>query len=144
MNNLIIKNSQLVQAVVTNATPAYGQTYFFQDIPNISKGNIALYGIEAYSATQMATSPTGNTVISQANCIGLSVSLVTTKNNFKQIEDQPYYNFIRSVNSGFVVLLNAIRIDLTKCYITILNAGTIAQNQVALFNLYYSLLPEGK
>lgn len=141
MNNLIIKNSQLVQAVIISSAPAYGQTYYFEDIPNISKGNIALYGIEAYSASQMAVSPTGNTVVSAANSLNLSVTLVTTENNFKQIENQPYYNFIRSNNAGFVVLLNAIRIDLTKCFITINAAGTLAQNQVALFNLYYSLIP---
>ncbi len=140
MNNLIIKNSQLVQAVITSAAPAYGQTCYFEDIPNISKGNVALYGLEAYTAAQMAVSPSGNAVIAAADAINIGVTLVTTDSNFKQVENQPYYNFIRSNNAGFVVLLNDIKIDLTKCFITINASGTLAQNQVVLFNLYYRLL----
>lgn len=139
MNNLVADHSQLVEAVIAG-TPAYGATFKFQDIPNISKKNIELYGLEAYSADQMSKSPSNLDVISAGDVPLISVTLVTTENNYKQIENQPYYNFIRSNNGGFIVLLNNMRINLDKCYITLLGAGGLAQDQTCLFNLYYNLI----
>lgn len=140
MDNLIIQNSQLVQAVINSSAPAYGQTYYFEDIPNISTGNIKLWGIEAYTDTQAAKSPDGLTVIANADAKNLAVTLVTTQDNFKQVENQPYYNFIRSNNGGLMVSLAGIQVQLTKCYIRLLGAGTLAQDQTALFNLYYTTI----
>jgi hypothetical protein len=139
MNNLIADHSQLVEAQIIS-TPGYGATFVFQDIPNIAKGNIELYGIEAYSADQMAFAPSGLEVIDASDVPNISYTLVTTDSNYKQVENQPYYNAIRSLNGGFIVLLNNMKIDLTKCYITILDAGGLQVNQTCVFNLYYNLI----
>ena len=51
MNNIIVKQSQLVTATF-NGTPTVNRRYKFDDIPNLSRNNIILYGIEAYSAAR--------------------------------------------------------------------------------------------
>lgn len=137
MYTLVAEHQQLVRAVLANTTPAYGVTYPFENIPDIATGNIEVYGIECYTAAQIAVTPEGQAVVPSADSVNLSFTLVTTDNNYKQVENQPYYNGIRSLNGGFIIPLNNIRIDLTKCYITVLAAGTLAVNQSALFNLYY-------
>lgn len=139
MNNLIVDHSQLVEAIIP-ASPGFGTTAQFQDIPNISKNNIELYALECYSADQIAKTQNGLDVIAAADVSNIIFTLVTSDNNYKQIENVPYYNYIRSNNGGFVVLLNNIKIDLTKCFITIVNAGTLAEDQACLFNLYYNLI----
>ena|SRR5690606_14272990 len=138
MNNLIIGKSQLVEAPII-PNPAFGLQAFFADIPNISKGNIKLYGIEAYSATQVATSPNGLTVIAAVDVPLLLVTLVTVKNE-KIMEDTPYFDLIRANNGGFITLLNNYQIDLTKCYVKLQGGGTMSQNDTMLFNLYYDLI----
>ena len=139
MNNLIVDHSQLVQAIIP-ANPGYGTTANFQDIPNISKNNIELYALECYSAEQIAVTQDGLDVIAAADVPNIIFTLVTSEKNYKQVENVPYYNYIRSNNGGFVVLLNNIKIDLTKCFITIVNAGSLVENQACLFNLYYNLI----
>lgn len=138
MNNLIVGKSQLVEAPILG-TPGLGLEVNFADIPNISKGNIKLYGIEAFTADQMSVSPSGLTVIASADAALIGVTLVTMKDE-KIMENQAYYNLIRSNNGGFIMLLNNYQINLTKCYMTLNGAGGMSTDETGLFMLYYDLI----
>lgn len=138
MNNIILKNSQLVTAEISG-TPTVGRKYKFDDIPNLSRNNIILYGIEAFSATQLATSPDGSDVISAADSIYVLVTLKDNQNN-EFVYQMPYYDLIRSNNGGFVVLLEPKIINLTDCYVEITGAGALADGDKAVFNFYYDFV----
>ena len=120
MNNIIIKQSQLVTATF-EGTPTVNRRYKFDDIPNLSRNNIILYGIEAYSADQLSNTADGADVLAAADSLGVTVTLKDNQNN-EFIYQMPYYNLIRSNNGGFVILLEPKIINLTDCYVQINNA----------------------
>lgn len=138
MNNLILKRSQLVEAQIVGA-PATGKRYQFLEIPNLSKNNVVLYGIAAYSATQLAVSPNSNTVIAAA---GIPSVVVTLLNNKKKefMYQEPMYNLVRSNVGGFIQLLQPRVINLTDCYIQLANTVGINADEVVVFSFYYDFL----
>lgn len=135
MNNIIVKNSQLVTATF-DGTPTVNRRYKFDDIPNLSRNNVILYGIEAYSADQLVKTQDGSDVIPAASTLGLTVTLKDNNNN-EFMYQMPYYNLIRSENGGFVILLEPKIINLTDCYVQINSAGGITTGDKAVFNFYY-------
>jgi hypothetical protein len=140
MNNLIIKRSQIVEAQFTGS-PSLGKKYNFLEIPNLSRNNIILYGFEAFTAAQLAVTPNNNVVIPQADQTGVVVTL--RDNNKREFVYQiPYYTLIRANNGGFIVMVKPRIINLTDCYVQIVDVGSITQNMVAAFNLYYSIVGE--
>ena len=138
MNNIIIKQSQLVTATL-NGTPTVNRRYKFDDIPNLSRNNIILYGIEAYSAAQLSNTSDGSDVIAAADTLGVTVTLKDNQNN-EFIYQMPYYNLIRSNNGGFVILLEPKIINLTDCYVQINNVLGLADGDKVVFNFYYDFV----
>ena len=140
MNNLIIKRSQLIEAQFTG-TPAAGKKYQFTEIPNISRNNIIVYGFEAFTATQLAVTPNNNTVVGSGVSDQLVVTLIDSDNK-ERIYQLPYYTAIRSLNGGFVLMVKPFILNLTRSYVQITEATGINANEVASFNLYYSIIGE--
>ena len=140
MNNLIIKRSQLIEAQFTG-TPATGKKYQFTEIPNISRNNIVIYGFEAFTATQLAVTPNNNTVIAAGVSDQLVVTLIDNDNK-ERVYQLPYYTAIRSLNGGFVLMVKPFILNLTRSYVQITSATGISANEVASFNLYYSIVGE--
>ena len=140
MNNLIIKRSQLIEAQFTG-TPASGKKYQFTEIPNISRNNIIVYGFEAFTATQLAVTPNNNTVVASSVSDQLVVTLIDSDNK-ERIYQLPYYTAIRSLNGGFVLMVKPFILNLTRSYVQITSASGINANEVASFNLYYSIIGE--
>ena len=140
MNNLIIKRSQLIEAQFTG-TPATGKKYQFTEIPNISRNNIVIYGFEAFTATQLAVTPNNNTVVAAGVSDQLVVTLIDNDNK-ERVYQVPYYTAIRSLNGGFVLMVKPFILNLTRSYVQITSATGISANEVASFNLYYSIVGE--
>ena len=140
MNNLIIKRSQLIEAQFTG-TPAAGKKYQFTEIPNISRNNIIVYGFEAFTATQLAVTPNNNTVVASSVSDQLVVTLIDNDNK-ERVYQLPYYTAIRSLNGGFVLMVKPFILNLTRSYVQITSASGINANEVASFNLYYSIIGE--
>ena len=140
MNNLIIKRSQLLEAQFVS-TPAVGKKYQFTEIPNLSRNNIIVYGIEAFTQTQLAVTPNNNTPISSSAQDQLVVTLVDN-NNKERIYQLPYYTAIRSLNGGFVLMFKPFILNVTRSYVQITSTTGISQNEVAVFNVYYSIVGE--
>jgi len=138
MNNIIIKNSQLVTATI-EGTPTLNRRYKFNDIPNLSRNNIVLYGIEAYSASQLTKTSDGQDVIALADTLGITVTLKDNNQN-EFVYQMPYYNLIRNENGGFVILLEPKIINLTDCYIQINSVAGLATGDQAVFNFYYDFV----
>lgn len=137
MDNLIIKRSQIIEAEIVG-TPTVGKRYFFTDIPNLSKLNIVVYGLEAFTDSQLAVSPqSGKTVVGAST--GISVTL-RDQNKVEFAYQIPYYTLIRSNNAGLVVLFTPKTINLTDCYIQLSDTAGLTAGEVACFNLYYDFI----
>jgi hypothetical protein len=136
MNNLIIKRSQQIEFRLTGSIAA-GKRYFATDIPNLSRNNIVVYGIEFFSATQEATTPTGNTVVGTTT--GITVTLRDDKKQ-EFMYQVPMYTLIRANNAGLIVLLKPRIINLTDCYVQITNITGLNLNESVAANLYYDLV----
>jgi len=140
MNNLIIKRSQLAEAQVTGSV-AVGKKYQFLEIPNLSRNNILLYGLEVYSADQLTNTPNGNAVIAAADIPNVVVSFRDT-NKVEFVYQVPTYSLIRANVGGFITMITPRLINLTDSYIQLTAAGTISVDEVLAVNLYYSLPTE--
>jgi hypothetical protein len=137
MDNLIIKRSQIIEAQITG-TPTVGKRYFFTDIPQLARLNIIIYGIEAFTSTQLAVSPqSGNAVVGTSTGIALTLR---DQNKLEFAYQIPYYTLIRANNSGLVVLFTPKTINLTDCFVQLTSTTGITANDVACFNLYYDFV----
>lgn len=140
MNNLIIKRSQIVEFQFTG-TPSTLKRYGALPNPQLQRNNVILYGIECFTAAQLTATPTGNTVIADADKDQVVVTLVDTN------KDQFIYNFpitslIRSDVGGFVTLFKPRLINLNDCYVQLTDATGVSQDEVVAFNFYYQLVGE--
>jgi hypothetical protein len=136
MNNLVIKRSQQIEFRLTGSI-ATGKRYFATDIPNLSRNNVVVYGIEFFVAAQEATTPTGNTVTATS-----TGTVVTLRDNKKQefMYQVPQYTLIRANNAGLIVLLKPRIINLTDCYVQLTNTAGINLNESVAANIYYDLV----
>ena len=136
MNNLVIKRSQQIEFRLTGSI-ATGKRYNATDIPNLSALNCVVYGIEFFSATQEATTPSGNTVVGTTTGV-----VVTLRDNKKQefMYQVPQYTLIRANNAGLIVLLKPRIINLTDCYVQLTNTTSITLNESVAANIYYDLV----
>ena len=136
MNNLVIKRSQQIEFRLTGSI-ATGKRYFATDIPNLSRNNVVVYGIEFFTSAQEATTPTGNTVTSVS-----TGTVVTLRDNKKQefMYQVPQYTLIRANNAGLIVLLKPRIINLTDCYVQLTNTTSITVGESVAANIYYDLV----
>ena len=140
MNNLIIKRSQIVEAQVVG-TPATARKYQFLDVPNISQNNCLVYGLEVFTATQLATTPNNNTVIAAGSIDNVTVTLRDV-NKREFIYQVPAYTLVRSNTGGFITMISPKVINLTDCYIQLTGTTGINTDEVLAANLYYSIVGE--
>jgi hypothetical protein len=140
MNNLIIKRSQLVEAQFTG-TVAIGKKYPFTQVPNISRNNIIIYGFEVFTATQLVSTPSNNTVVPAAAVNAIVITFVDD-NNVERIYQIPYYALVTSLNGGFIRMVKPFILNLTKSYVQAVSVTNISTDQVASVNLYYSIVGE--
>jgi hypothetical protein len=136
MNNLVIKRSQQIEFRLTGSI-ATGKRFFATDIPNLSRNNVVVYGIEFFTSAQEATTPTGNTVTSVS-----TGTVVTLRDNKKQefMYQVPMYTLIRANNAGLIVLLKPRIINLTDCYVQLTNTTSITLGESVAANIYYDLV----
>lgn len=139
MANLFkIKAAEFVEVVVP-AGNTKGQI-FFPDLPNLRKKQVE--GIEAYSGLELTTTPSGNTVQSNADFDNAVVTLyynggeyfVTPLISLKRIDNGVAHGWYFDIAA-----LNGQVIDWTKSYITL--TGNIANfaAKAFVFNVYYIL-----
>ena len=135
MQNAIVHRSVLAEARIT-AAPAVGQRYFFDDIPDISKNNIAVYGIIGYSAAQLLLSPAQRTVIAAAGVPSLAFTLVDS-NNVELVQRMPVYDTVRSLNGGFIAVFDNLAMNLTRSYIEVMATTSLNSGESWVCELLY-------
>lgn len=127
-----IWNSYLVEINFPQA-PAAGVSKQFLDVPQLRDKFI--YGIELITASQMTTSPTGNTIATKANSLTGSLTIVD-KNSYQVFQQVPNGNLITQDNAGIVKEFNPTLIDLQKSYVQFFAAG-VGANESLCYNFIY-------
>jgi hypothetical protein len=140
MNNLVVKRSQLVEFPITG-TPTTLRRYKARTIPNLSRNNIILYGLECYTEDQLNQTPSGEAVIDTVDANKVTLTLMDT-NKEQFIYNAPIYSLIRANVGGFVTIFKPRLINLNDCYIQLSNATGIASGENVVFNFYYELVGE--
>ena len=135
MDNSVIIKSQLVEAKITG-TPTVGARYKFLEVPNLSRNNIQIYAVEAFGASQLSTTPNGNTVVADADVDQICATFVDD-NNTQFVYQIPYYTLIRANNNGFLTFFKPRTINLNSCFIELTDATGLSADEVAVFNIYY-------
>lgn len=138
---IVVKWFDLVEVQLT-ATPARGQSFPFQVTQNdyINKPEVFVYGIETYTATELSTSPSGNTVIAAADVPNIVVNLIDRNGQKEKDRNIPLTRFRPSLYNGYTQYFEPISVDMSRSNISLVAAGTLALNQVVCFGFYYKII----
>lgn len=129
----IIYRSYLIELTMT--TIAVGQRYKFNDIPQLRAPSIFVQGIEAFTAAELSQTPDGRVTIAAASAAGVTVTFVVRET--EELFNIPYSTLVSATNAGIIRMFANKQINLSKSYITVLDAAGINANESVLFNFYY-------
>jgi hypothetical protein len=138
MQALIVDKSKYCFCRLVASAVGNQYTFDVQSAQDIAQANIKVYAIEAISAAEAPTDVYGNTIVAAAGAPSLLVTLVDTRGNIL-LENFPFQRMRTSQNNGFPVYVKDFEIDLTKSFVTIANTTSVSANNVAGFNLYYTM-----
>lgn len=127
----IIEKSYLVE--VNLGTPAAQKQINFQFIPQLEGSTI--YGIQTFSATDVAAAPSGSAVVSTTGLASCVITFCVGDN--QDIYLMPCSDLRSANNSGFQRMFNNKKLNLTKSFITILSTTGITANDVVLVQFLY-------
>ena len=130
---MIITNSYLVE--LNLPTVSLGQRYTFLDVPQLRYNAVIIDGIEAFTNSQLATSPNAKNIISANGSLNIVVTLVVDET--EELYQIPYFTLISANNAGLIREFANKRINLVKSYATILNTASLTAGESLIFNFYY-------
>jgi hypothetical protein len=127
-----IYRSYLIEVNLGNTTPGTGQNINIQDYPQLR--DIYLCGVMASESNELTKSPSGKTVVST-----LTGATITFKDIFNQdiIFNYPLYDLNPVNQSGFYRDFVPFQLQLTKSFITILDATSLNANESFILNILY-------
>jgi hypothetical protein len=129
-----ILRSYLAEVNLGATTPGNGQNINVQDYPQLR--DVYICGLEVFDSAQLSISPSGKTVVTQLK--GLSVTLMD-KFNMEMVYQYPAFDLNPANVGGFYRDLKPFYLQLTKSYVTVLDATTVAANQSVMLNIFYVL-----
>ncbi len=127
----IIENSYLVE--VNLGTLAAGKIINFQYYPELD--GAIVYGVQAYSQSDLNTSPQNKTVVANAGLASIGLTLVV--GDKERVTLQSCYD-LRSANvAGFVRMYNNLKVNFVKSFIQLFSVTSLNANESVLFNFIY-------
>jgi hypothetical protein len=127
-----ILRSYLAEVNLGTTTPGNGQNINVQDYPQLR--DVYICGVEVFDSNQLAISPSGKTVVPTLD--GLTLTLMD-KFNMEMLYQYPAFDLNPANVGGFYRDIKPFYLQLTKSYITILDATTVAANQSVMLNIFY-------
>jgi hypothetical protein len=127
----IIEKSYLVE--LNLGTVAVQKQINFSFIPQLEGTQI--YGIQAFSSNELATSPNGSTVVSTGGLGNLTVTFVV--GDVQEVFLLPVADLNSPLIYGFIRMFNNKRLNLTKSFVTIQSIANVNSNESVLFNFIY-------
>ena len=127
-----ILRSYLAEVNLGTTTPGNGQNINIQDYPQLRE--VYICGLEIFDSNQLAISPSGKTVVPTLD--GLTITLMD-KYNMEMVYQYPAFDLNPANVGGFYRDIKPFFLQLTKSYITVLDATTVAANQSVMLNIFY-------
>ena len=112
--------------------PAAGSNIPFPNVPQLQ--NALVYGIETFTASELATSQTGKTLVSTLT----GLLAVFYNKNYERINLYPTYNLNTIQRYGVIPEFEPFVIDWQKSFIKITNTTSLAANESVLFGFHYT------
>lgn len=131
----IIKNSYLVE--VNMPSVSVGQRYYFLDVPTLRAPYVFIHGIEAYTTSQITKSPLNYNAVTPAGMTGIVCTFAVKES--EEVYLMPLFSFVAGLNAGVIREFANKQINLTKSYVTILDATNLTAGESVVFNFYYQL-----
>jgi hypothetical protein len=127
-----ILRSYLAEVNLGTTTPGNGQNINIQDYPQLRE--VYICGIEVFDSNQLAISPSGKTVVTDLK--GLTLTLMD-KFNMEMLYQYPTFDLNPANVGGFYRDFKPFFLQLTKSYISVLDATTVSANQSVMLNIFY-------
>ena len=127
-----ILRSYLTEINLGTTQPGNGQNINFTDYAELR--DIYITGIEAFDVNQVSISPSGKTVVSALT--GITITLLDVFNQ-EIIKSYPTFDLNPANVGGFYRDLLPFPLQLTKCYISILNNAGLNASESVIFNILY-------
>jgi hypothetical protein len=127
----IIEKSYLVE--LNLGTVAVQKQINFSFVPQLEGTQI--YGIQSFSQSNLATSPNGSAVVTNAGLTNLTVTFVV--GDVQEVFLLPVADLNSPLIYGFVRMFNNKRLNLTKSFVTIQSIANVNNNESVLFNFIY-------
>jgi len=127
-----ILRSYLAEVNLGTTTPGNGQNINIQDYPQLR--DVYICGVEIFDSGQLAISPSGKAVVTTLT--GLTLTLMD-KFNMEMLYQYPTFDLNPANVGGFYRDIKPFYLQLTKSYVTILDATTVAANQSVMLNIFY-------
>jgi hypothetical protein len=127
-----ILRSYLTEVNLGTTTPGNGQNINFTDYAELR--DIYITGIEAFDINQVAVSPSGKTTVSVLT--GITITLLDIFNQ-EVVKSYPTFDLNPANVGGFYRDFTPFPLQLTKCYISILNNGLLSPSESVIFNIFY-------
>lgn len=131
---MIVRKSYLIEVNV-NQAPAVGNSYTIpQNIGELL--NATIYGIEVYSAGDIAASPLNKVPVSLAGCRS-AVLTVYNEKNIEQVRQVPLINLIPTSQGGLQREFLPFKWNPNKSKITLVSAANVNLNESFVLNIIY-------
>jgi hypothetical protein len=113
-----------------------GSQFLFPDNQIIRGQNIMVYGIETYTASTVANSPSGYTMVTDSGAANLTLNFLDDK-SINLVNQLPYQALNSYIMSGVIREFKPFRMVLTKSFVAISSATNLSVNQAILVNILY-------
>lgn len=127
-----IIRSYLAEVNLGTTTPGNGQNINIQDYPQLR--DVYITGIEIFDSGQLTNSPSGKAVVTTLT--GLTITLMD-KYNMEMIYQYPCFDLNPANVGGFYRDFKPFLLQLTKSYVSVLAAASVAANQSVMLNIFY-------
>ena len=134
-NDLSIENSYQFEVPLTSVGLGAKNQFPRNDILNPKgTGSVVFTGLEVYTSDFLSKSESGRDVVTPADATKLAITLCYKEKEF--VYYFPYIGLISALNFGMIRRLDRQKIDITKSYVTILQAGIVGDKS-AILNWFF-------
>lgn len=127
----MIFRSKLVELQLP-ANIADGDQYNFSNDADLQ--NAYIVGLIAYSQNEFILAPSGASVLSQLNGVGITITELSQK---ERIRTMPLTDFNTQFQGGFIRYFYPFQLNWQDSYVTLFDSSTIQPSEAVLLNVFY-------
>jgi hypothetical protein len=117
-----------------------GGFYAFSNQNLFDQSNMFIVGLEAYSAAQIATAPSGAAVVPAAGV--LNATLTLSDGALEIVDALPVNEFVPVVNNGFIKSFKPFKCKWTSSGVTLNSTSGLAASQSFYFTFFADIIKQ--